>query len=117
VSDNIAPEISFVGGLVYPTKGSPLARGRLSWPFARLTLSDDSVTLGARGLLNKVVPPVTVMYAELARVEWITGPLSWAYTLKLHSSSADADGLAFSSWRSTVAAAVHRLRVAGVSVE
>jgi hypothetical protein len=57
--------LSVVGGIVYPYRRIPLAKGNFSWPFGRLTLSSTGVVLAPRGVLARVVRPIEIAYVLL----------------------------------------------------
>jgi hypothetical protein len=109
---------SAVGGLVYPYRRVPLARGRFSWPFARLTLGPAEIILGPRGWLQRVVKPTVIPYQEVTRVERIIPPalLRYAEGLRFRSDRDEWDRLYFSSFPGRVHQLVAALRNRGVEV-
>jgi hypothetical protein len=110
--------MSVVGGLVYPYRRISLARGRISWPFARLTLGAETITLGPRGWLQRVVKPTLVPYRELTHVERVVPPafLRYAEGLRFRSDHDEWDRLYFSSFPGRVEQVAAALRSCGVEV-
>ena len=116
---NPGSKVSVVVGLVYPRENSPLAKGRFSWPFARVTVDQDSVTLAPRGFLAKLVRPITIAFTDLVRVDRAIPPrvLPFGGGLRFRSSLAEGDGLCVAAPVKSVLKLVEALRRAGVEVE
>lgn len=109
---------SFVGGIVYPRRRGPLARGRITWPFARLTLEPDGVTFSGRGWIQRFIHPITVPYTNVTRVERLVPPswLHFAEGLKFRSDEMSWDRLYFSTGPGRIAKIVESLENRGIDV-
>jgi len=109
---------SFVGGIVYPRRRGPFARGRVSWPFARLTLELAGVTFSPRGWIQRFIRPITVPYKDVARVERLVPPswLHFAEGLRFRSEQASWDRLYFSASPRRIATIVESLENRGIEV-
>ena len=111
--------VSEVGGLAYPRATSRLSKGFLTWPFARATVSRDSITLAPRGVLKRAARTMTIAYEDLVRVERVIPPrfLHVSEGLRFHCTSAEFDRLYFATWRRGAIELVEGLRSAGVRVD
>lgn len=109
---------SFVGGIVYPRARGPLARGRASWPFARLTLEPAGVTFSPRGGIQRFIRPITVPYKDVTRVERLVPPswLHYAEGLRFRSEQKSWDRLYFSTGPRRIAKIVESLENRGIEV-
>ena len=109
---------SFVGGIVYPRRRGPFARGRVSWPFARLTLELAGVTFSPRGWIQRFIRPITVPYQDVARVERLVPPhwLHLAEGLRFRSEQASWDRLYFSASPHRIETIVESLENRGIEV-
>jgi hypothetical protein len=110
--------ISVVGGIVYPRRRGPLARGRISWPFARLTLEPAGVTLSPRGWIRRGIHPITVPYEDVTWVERLVPPrwLHYAEGLRFRSRQEAWDRLYFSTGPDRIGKLVQALEGRGIEV-
>lgn len=117
-SDSTRESLKIVGGIVYPRRRGPLARGWVSWPYARLTLDASGVMLAPRGLLKPFFPHVGYRYGELAFVKRVVPPrfLHFAEEVRFQPVSAEARVVYFSTWPGQIERIVQALRSHGVDV-
>ena len=86
-----------VGGIVYPRPGRWLAKGDVSWPFAKVVVIDDQLVLGPRSRLARLVRPVTLRFDEIERIERQVAPrlLDYGIRIRFRLASPELDRLQF----------------------
>src|SRR5438876_6875607 len=86
-------ELSFVGSYLLPYREKPGVRAAFSWPFARVRIGRDRLSLAVRQPLRFVMPSAEIKYAEIVDARALRGRIF--SVIELSSTRPDVDGAIF----------------------
>jgi hypothetical protein len=107
-----------VGAVVQPYHSRKRwARGRLSWPFARLELREREIVILPRGFLERVFPSFVLPIDTITGAERIAGITSRIGDgIRFRSTDQRLDGIVFSTLQPNARRLQQRLRDSGIEV-